>query len=91
MGPWSEEIEIFNPVTDNGYGNFMHWPGDHVEEHDTAPDAAVPDLPGLAYGPLILFGLSKWHPESRTLELHYLMSTWRPYQVHHMRSLVQIE
>src|SRR5262245_21635531 len=82
-GPWSDEINLFFPAS--AYGQFIHAKGDDdLQLRD--PANFLKDETGLPYGPFIIAPLTKWHPTDRSIELHYLMSTWRPYQVHHMRS-----
>jgi len=89
MGPWSEEIILFNPHDHGACGHFMRCrESDPLDVPDTS---GFTDGRGLAYGPFILSPLTRWHPEDRTVELHYLLSTWRPYQVHHMCSRFRLE
>ncbi|GAA2822115.1 DUF4185 domain-containing protein [Crossiella cryophila] len=83
-GPWSAEIEIFNPCRDGAYARYMHWPGiDTLDEQDPS---GLRDGTGWAYGAFILEPLTQWHPADRSVTLHYLLSTSRPYQVMHMRT-----
>lgn len=87
-GPWSREIVVFDPCRDRAYGAFMHWP-----DLDTLQTQAYPDddVPGWAYGAFIVAPLTEWHPRDRSVTLHYLMSTSRPYQVQLMRSRFGID
>jgi hypothetical protein len=88
-GPWSQEIAIFDPCRDGAFTTFMHWPDlDDLDLRD--PSCLVDDNTGWAYGVFILEPLTEWHPEDRSVTLHYLMSTSRPYQVQHMRSWFRI-
>jgi hypothetical protein len=50
----------------------------------------MPNDPGWAYGAFLLANLTEWEPDSRRLEIHYLMSTSRPYQVQLMRSALTL-
>jgi hypothetical protein len=43
-----------------------------------------------AYGAFLLDRFHKWHPAGSTMTLTYLMSTFRPYQVHVMQSDIMI-
>jgi hypothetical protein len=87
-GPWSAEIPIFDPCRDGAFGNFMHWPDqDDLTQGDPS---GLTDGTGWAYGAFRLEPLTEWHPEDRSVTLHYLMSTSRPYQVQHMRSRFRI-
>ena len=66
----------------------MHFPGDNLSALDPS---GFTDGEGVAYGPFILSPLTKWYPGDQILELHYLLSTWRPYQVQHMCSRIRME
>lgn len=87
-GAWSDEIVVFDPCRDGAYGNFMHWP-----DLDRLHETAVPptDERGWAYGAFIIAPLTQWHPADRTVTLHYLLSSHRPYEVHLMRSRFPID
>ena len=89
MGPWSGEIPVFDPARDGAFGTFMHWPDlDDLDQRD--PSGFHDGDRGNAYGAFILEPLTEWHPEDESVTLHYLMSTWRPYQVQHMLSRFQL-
>jgi hypothetical protein len=68
----SDEITLFDACRDWAYGNYMDWPDD--------------DVPGWPYGAFIIPPLTQWDPPNRTICVHYLLSTSRPYQVQLMRS-----
>ena len=88
-GPWSEEIPLFDPCREGAFGSFMHWPNlDDLDERDPSQQTGGT---GHAYGAFVLEPLTGWREEDRTLTLHYLMSTFRPYQVHHMVSEFRID
>jgi hypothetical protein len=88
-GPWSAEIPIFDPCRDGAFGNFMHWP--NQDDLTKGDPLGLTDDTGLAYGAFRLEPLTEWHPEDRSVTLHYLMSTWQPYQVQHMRSRFRVD
>lgn len=83
-GPWSDETAVFDPCRDGAFGTFMHWPD--LDDLDQLDSSGLRGDTGWAYGPFILEPLTQWHPKDRTVTLHYLLSTSRPYQVQHMRS-----
>jgi hypothetical protein len=92
---WSEEIIIFDPLRENALGRFMHRPGcDELHKNPellpSDPDLAYDGWPGYAYGPFNLNRYTEWDPQSRTVTLYYLMSTFAPYQVQLMRSQVKV-
>jgi len=94
---WSEPIEIFRPVDGRDYGSYMHWPGRDPINLDVPPlppwDPDRPgqreDKPGWAYGAFILNRFTKWDEATRVLEIYYLLSTSRPYQVQLMHSTLR--
>jgi hypothetical protein len=93
---WSSEIIIFDPLRDNALGRFMHRPGSDTLDlrppalpHNPA-ELAYDGMPGYAYGPFNLSRYTRWNPQNRTVTLHYFMSTFAPYQVQLMRSLVEV-
>jgi hypothetical protein len=83
---WSDEIELFNPRRELAYGRYMHWP---CMDELTDPDRP-PGETGHAYGTYLLDGFSKWDPSSQELDLYYLLSTWRPYQVQVIHSTLRL-
>ena len=85
---WSEPIPLFDPA--NAYGRFMHWPGGD-DIHPRIPPAQPPgkDNPGWAYGAFLIGRFSGFDPARRVFDLHYLLSTSSPYQVHLMHSAVR--
>jgi hypothetical protein len=88
---WSSEIALFDPRREQAYGNYMHWPGvDDIPKRVGPEDPAGYDQAGHAYGAYLLDGFSNWTPETRTLDLFYLMSTWAPYQVQVMHSILTL-
>jgi hypothetical protein len=84
----AEELVAFDPCREAAYGRYMHWPDlDHLHTLGSDKDLGWPGSdPGWAYGAFIVAPLTRWDPAARTLELSYLMSTSRPYQVQLMRT-----
>jgi hypothetical protein len=90
-GPWSREVEIFNPCRERAYGNFMHWSGMDDLHTRIAPSAAAwDDSPGFAYGAFMMERFTTFDPLTLDLRLAYLMSTSSPYQVQVMCTTVRL-
>jgi hypothetical protein len=56
----------------------MHWP-----DFGTIPQEVEPPMnneAGWSYGAHLLNRFTKWHPNTRTLDIYYLLSLHRPYQ-----------
>jgi hypothetical protein len=89
--PWDwseEEIEIFNPGREQAYGCYMHWP-----ELGTIYPQVLPTMnneTASAYGAHLLNRFTKWHPETRMLDIYYLLSFSRPYQTQVMFTKMHI-
>lgn len=91
---WSEPIILFQPTTENAYGKFMHLSPFDTMHLDLPPlPPFVPgstsqreDKPGSAYGAFILNRFTKWDEATRVLDIYFILSTGRPYQVHLMQS-----
>jgi hypothetical protein len=98
--PWglarAEEIELFNPHREGAYGTYMHMPGRdgmHLKIPplpDNLPGRPVENLPGWAYGAFLLERFSKFDADARELNLYYLLSFGRPYQVQVMNSRLRV-
>jgi hypothetical protein len=71
-GNWSNQQILFNPFTDNGYGHFMHRPG-----QDNISDPLREDEWGGAYGPYIIDEFTRGNAQSS--EIYFTLSTWNPY------------
>ena len=87
---WSNEVELFNPCRDGAYGSdgYAHWPG-----IDDIPRRVPPELgfgAGTAYGAFLIDRFTRWRPATRELDLYYLLSLFRPYQVQLMHTVVRI-
>jgi hypothetical protein len=98
---WSEPTNIFDPDpahNTDAYGKYMHFPGlDSI-------NLTVPPLPpldptsptgrdvsaGCAYGAFIINRFTKWNEATRVLDIYYLLSTRRPYQVQLMHSVLRL-
>jgi hypothetical protein len=89
---WSEPIQIFDPRRENAYGagKYMHFPGHDTINRDVPPLPPTlepgnltnrEDRPGCAYGAFIVNRFTQWNGATRVLEIYYLLSTGRPYQV----------
>jgi len=86
-GPWSTGQVIMNPITDQAYGYYMHTSWD-IARIDLFSDNSRESEWGGEYGPYLI---PRFTAGSQTqCELYYTMSTWNPYQVVLMRSVVGI-
>ena len=77
-GPWSSPYIIFDPFTDKGYGDFIHWPG-----HDKLSDKVPVDREsewGGEYAPCLIEPYFSPISNNRST-IYFTMSTWNPYQV----------
>ena len=98
-GPWSAPHRLFDPwwgaipgvPKGEGYGTFMHvhagspWFGqDHTYDNLMGGSWRTHEWGGV-YGPYQIASLTTGVP-GRSTTLHWLMSTWNPYQVMLMRS-----
>jgi hypothetical protein len=84
-GPWSEPRLIYTP--DMGYQHFMHASEAEVGHDDGLSEPGREDEWGGEYGPYLI---PEW---SRSLEpgvheIVYTLSSWNPYQVHLMASVM---
>jgi hypothetical protein len=85
---WSAEIELFNPCREHAYGKYMHWSGlDDINIRVVSP---IDDAPARAYGAFLLNRFTKWNEATRELDLYYLLSLFRPYQVQVMHSRIHL-
>jgi len=55
-----------------------------------ADNALLTDPDSYPYGPYPLEAYTSWDPQARILDLHYLLSFFRPYQVQVMRTQIRI-
>jgi Domain of unknown function (DUF4185) len=84
-GPWSEPLTILTAA--EGYGDYIHGqepPDDGLGESHLTGRA---DAPGDIYGPYLI---PAWfsEPEPGRHEIVYTLSSWNPYQVHLMRTVL---
>jgi len=87
-GPWSDEVQVFNPCRQRAYGRFMHWSGmDDINTRIPPSAAAWGDSLGFAYGAYMFDRFTTFDLATRDLSLAYLMSTSSPYQVQVMRTV----
>lgn len=80
-GPWSEPQVIFNGARD-GDTNFMHLP-----HRDYLSDRGHEELAGGEYAP---FFLPFFRQSGAQATIYYVISTWNPYQVVLMKSLMSV-
>lgn len=86
-GPWSKPRVLFNPWRDEGYCHFIHasWLSRWC---DFVNDFGRGFTSGGVYGPYMIPGFFKG--DDKTTTIYYVMSTWNPYQVVLMRSVLSI-
>ncbi|GEM_PF-435918 len=83
-GEWTEPQIIFDPEA--GYGRFMHRPGaDHVNDEMFGGSRA--DEYGGEYGPYQVATYATG-VKDRYTKIHFLLSTWNPYQVMQMSAVI---
>jgi hypothetical protein len=90
--PWnlSDEIELFNPCREHAYGKYMHWPGlDDINIRVVSSRKPEPG-PGWGYGAFLLNRFTKWNAATHELDLYYLLSLSKPYQVQVMHSKIHL-
>jgi hypothetical protein len=90
--PWdlesAPEIEIFNPVRESAFGRYIYRPdGDDLKRFQPPAEAVCPGYP---YGAFILPRFTRWHESRNELHLVYLMSTFTPYQVQVMSTVLSV-
>jgi hypothetical protein len=88
-GPWSAGTLLFGPRWAGlGYGNFMHEPG-----VDNVSDPGREDQYGGEYGPYLIDRFTTPVPSTgggRRAKIHFVMSTWNPYNTVLMRAAVEV-
>jgi len=84
-GPWSEPHVIYTP--DMGYQHFMHAREVEVGHDDGLSEAGREDEWGGEYGPYLI---PEWFasPSPGVYSIVYTLSSWNPYQVHLMRTVM---
>jgi hypothetical protein len=101
-GPWAPAINIFDPSADRGYGYFMHQkasvvgyddglaePGLHtnINGHNCPGDGWREECWGGEYGPYLVPQWFTTTPDGG-FSIMYTLSSWVPYQVHLMRTVL---
>lgn len=84
-GPWSDPHMIYTP--DMGYQHYMHAREADVGHDDGLSDAGRENEWGGEYGPYLI---PEWFssPEPGVYAIVYTLSSWNPYQVHLMRTVM---
>ena len=77
-GPWSEPVALVAPA--EAYGRWLHDP-----EREDDPRGAG-GLGGWLYCPVVVDRFTRWHPETQTASIHFLLSAGAPYHVQLMRA-----
>jgi hypothetical protein len=84
-GPWSAPKIIFDP--EDGYGKFIHEPG---KDSLNDPTRDSHEDRGHEYGPYQMAPYSNG-VKGRYTKIYFTMSTWNPYQVMQMSSIITSE
>lgn len=94
-GPWSGANVLFDPRRDRGYCYFIHdqqprtCPNDAVNPQDNlVTRASGADSYGGEYGPYVIDAYTKGDAKARSSTIYFTMSTWNPYQVVLMKSVL---
>ncbi|HUS64053.1 MAG TPA: DUF4185 domain-containing protein [Kofleriaceae bacterium] len=84
-GPWSDPILIYTP--EMGYERFLHASESAVGHDDGLSEAGREEEWGGEYGPYLV---PEWftEPAPGVHEIVYTLSSWNPYQVHLMRTVL---
>jgi hypothetical protein len=86
-GPYSEPISIFDPWRDQGYEHFIHVAPSTSGRDDGLSDPGREDQSGGEYGPYLVPEWFTEEPGDR-YAIVYTLSSWNPYQVHLMRTVL---
>ncbi len=82
-GPWSEPEILFDCYED-GYGIFVHFPGEAGPNGVILSDPGHEEIQGGCYGPYMLERYSRG--DAGRCTIYFVMSIWNPYQVVLMRA-----
>jgi hypothetical protein len=85
-GPWDGPYILYDPACDRGFCHFIH-----VEGCDAVGDDIIPDMParwGIVYAPYVISAFTK--ADATTTTIYWAMSTWNPYQVMLMKSVLRL-
>lgn len=87
-GPWSATQTLFDPQDDNGFCHFIHlsW---EIRKCDEIGDRGQENENGSPYAPHVISRFTTGNANQTTL--YYVMSTWKPYQVVLMKSILRLE
>jgi len=85
---WSDEVPLFDPNRERAYGIWMHDPATGDQINPNLPPSQPPgqNNRAWAYGAFLIDRYTTWDPQSRVLNLTYLMSPSSPYQVQLMET-----
>lgn len=88
--PWdlatAPDVDIFDPKRECAYGVYMN-STDGADEFDIPPNDKSK---GWAYGAYLIERYTHWDPNTRELNLVYLLSLRSPYQVQLMQTIVHM-
>ncbi len=90
-GPWTDQVVLFDPWADGGYQHFMHASESFMGHDDGLAEpygsSARRDEWGGEYGP---YFVPRWFrtDEDGAERVVFVMSSWNPYQVHLMESVL---
>jgi hypothetical protein len=103
---WSGTVDVFDPCREQAYGRYMHWTGlddihirvppkiDVDPVKDPSDTWVISDTwalqRGHAYGAFIVDRFTRYELLNQNLNLVYLMSTFNPYQVHVMKTVLRL-
>ena len=85
-GKWEGPYVLYDPACDRGFCHFMH-----VEGCDAVGDGIIPGLAtrrGIVYAPYVISPFTK--RDATTTSIYWTMSTWNPYQVMLMKSVLRL-
>jgi hypothetical protein len=86
-GPYSQAIQVFEPWADRGYEHFMHVSPNVTGRDDGLSDPGREMDSGGEYGPYLV---PEWFSEEPDggHAIVYTLSSWNPYQVHLMKTVL---
>jgi hypothetical protein len=84
VGPWSDERIFFDPVSDGGFGHYMHVEGsdDDFTPATVDPTGAIvwgPTQNAYPYAPFVVVPSVRFDATSNVVSFILLMSVWNPY------------
>jgi hypothetical protein len=88
-GKWEGPYVLYDPACDRGFCHFIHWEGWGCDAvGDEVIDGQPPTRPGIVYGPYVISPFTKG--DATTTTIYWTMSTWNPYQVMLMKSVLRL-